>query len=243
MWTPGQQTTGAQTGTAPTAGGWGAVPWEQGLGALGSIFGGMGGRDPYAAAESKMGEIPGMLKGYFDPYLQAGKWALPRLYTQYGQLLTDPGARMAQMGAGFQQSPGYEFQRQQALDAANRAAAAGGMVGTPEEQQQIAQTTGQLANQDYYNYLNHVLGLYQAGLGGTMGLGQMGERAATGLGEDIASVMAAQAQLEAARAAGGQQRGAGLGGALGGMLGGGISGAMGGGGLAGALGGALGGLL
>lgn len=215
--------TGATLGRGDATGG--GFQWSPTGGMLGGALGGIagqlfGGRDPYAAASGELGKIPGMLQQYFDPYVQAGKWALPQLYGQYGALLQDPGAKMAQMGAGFQESPGFEFQRQQAIEAANRAAAAGGMAGTPEEQQQVAQTSTQLANQDYYNYLNHVMNLYQQGLGGTAGLGQMGLQAATGLGEDLASIMEAQAQMAAGSAAYGGQQGAGIGGAIGSAIGG-----------------------
>lgn len=210
----------AYPGMGGGAGGGGGInkwmQWDPYFAGAGGILGQMfGGRNPYEAAAGEMGQIPGMLEKYFAPYLQAGQWALPRLYSQYGALMEDPGAKMAQLASGFQESPGYEFQKQQALGAGERAAAAGGMLGTPAEQQQAQQTAGQLANQDYYNYLNHVMNLYQQGLGGTAGLGQMGFGAASGLGEDLASIMQAQAQLAAAQ----QQYGAEQGGGFGSMIG------------------------
>lgn len=219
----GSNPTNPWTGAAFPGGGGGAtgginkwMQWDPYFAGAGGILGQMfGGRNPYGAAEGEMGQIPGMLEKYFGPYLQAGQWALPQLYSQYGALLADPGAKMAQFGSEFQQSPGYEWQKQQALQAGQQAAAAGGMAGTPAEQQQQEQTATQLANQDYYNYLNHVMNLYQQGLGGTAGLGQLGFRAASGLGEDLASIMQAQAQLAAAQ----QQYGAEQGGGFGAMIG------------------------
>jgi len=203
-------------GADGAAAGGGFNPWGMMAGGLfGGAAGQMFGGDPYSKAESTMGDIPGMLQKYFDPYLKAGQWALPQLYSQYGQLLNDPGSKMSQFGAGFQQSPGYQFQNKQSIDAANRAAAAGGMVGSPAEQQQVEKTSGQLANQDYYNYINHVMNLYQQGLGGTGNMAQMGFGAASGLGEDLAGIMESQAQMQAAQGQGKSNMWGGLGGALG----------------------------
>ena len=69
-------------------------------------------------------------------------------------MVNDPNALYSKFGQGFQQSPGYKFQVDQATNAANSAASAGGMLGTPAEQQQLAGTVGGLANQDFYNYMN-----------------------------------------------------------------------------------------
>lgn len=211
-------TLGGGVGAEAPGGAGGGFPWGALAGGLGAMFGGRG-RDPYGAARGQIGQIPGMLEKYFDPYIQAGNWALPRLEGQYGQLMQDPGAVMGRIGAGFQQSPGYEFQKQQATEAANQAAAAGGMVGSPQEQQQLAKTVTGLSNQDYYNYLNHAMNLYQQGLGGTSGLAQTGFGAASGLGEDLASVMEMQAQLAAAQQAQEGQSGSGMGAFFGQMAG------------------------
>jgi len=189
---------------------------------------------------SYLNQIPGTLKPYFQPYVSAGQQAMPNLMQQYHQLLQNPAGIMGQIGAGFQQSPGYQFQVDQALGAANRAAAAGGMLGTPAEQQGIASTVNQLANQDYYNYMDRALQQYGLGLQGLQGVGQLGFGAASGLGENLAQALMGQGNLAYAdKLRRSQQKGGilgalvgGAGSALGGLFGGpagaGIGGALGG---------------
>ena len=164
------------------------------ISALGGIFGGGGWSNPADAAMEYLKKIPGTITPYFDPYINAGHSALNSLMGQYGNLIGDPGSVMSMLGKGFQQSPGYQFQVNQAGDAANRAAAAGGMLGSPQEQQQVANTVNQLANQDYYNYLNQAKGLYGMGLQGLGGINQMGYGASTQLADMLANIMGQEAQ-------------------------------------------------
>lgn len=192
-----------------------------GLGGLFSgLYGLFGEQDPQDAAWPYLNKIPGMLNSTYQPWINAGMGALggmnqyqtrgnqagDTLMGQYGQMINDPSGLINRLGAGFQQSPGYAFQTSQALGAANRAAAAGGMAGSPAEQQQIAGVTNQLANQDYYNYLNQAKGLYGqgiAGLQGTEGMGlnanedifNQGASAAHDLAQSLGSAYMSQANL------------------------------------------------
>lgn len=225
---------------------WGGAGDLLGAGLLG--YGMSQYQNPADAGMPYLGQINQMLPSYFQPYINAGNQALPALQQQYGQLLgqggnllnqygqmmNNPGAIMGKIGAGFQQSPGYQFQVNQALGAANRAAAAGGMAGSPAEQQQIAGTVNQLANQDYYNYLNHGLGIYNQGVQGAAGmygmglqgmgdLARMGYGASANLGEDLASALMSQAQLAYAGQANQNQSQQGALGGIGGLISGGLS--------------------
>lgn len=164
---------------------------ESGIGSVASgLFNLYGTDDPYSAAMPYYNKIPGMLNQEYSPWINAGQSVLPgieqymnrgnaagnQLMGQYNEMTNNPSGLLNKLGAGFHQSPGYQFQVNQALETANRASAAGGMAGSPEEQQQIAGVTNQLANQDYYNYLNHSQMLYGEGIGGlqkTEGLGAM----------------------------------------------------------------------
>lgn len=168
--------------------------WGGALGGAGGIAGGIydlfGAQNPSDAASPYYNQIPGMLRQQYNPYIQAGMGALPgmqayenrgnvagnELMGQYNQMTNDPSGLINRLGAGFHASPGYNFQVQQALNAANRASAAGGMAGSPEEQQQIAGVTNQLANQDYYNYLNHSQQLYSQGIHGLQGTERLGSQ-------------------------------------------------------------------
>jgi hypothetical protein len=180
-----------------------------GAGAAGGLFG--GGSNPYDAASKYFNQIPGQLHQSYDPYIQAGQRALPQLQSQYGQLLNDPGGKMNQIGGSFHQSPGFQFAVDQATGAANRAGAAGGMLGSPMEQQNLAHTVNGLANQDYYNYLSHALSLYGSGLEGTQDLYKTGYDASSNLGTNLASTLAQQGGWAAqGQASQNQQRGSSL---------------------------------
>jgi hypothetical protein len=171
-----------------------------GMGAgIGDMIGGFLGmgqnNNPADAGMPYLGQIGSTITPYYQPYINAGNSMIPGLQSQYGQLVNNPGAVMNKIGAGFHQSPGYQFQVNQALGAANRAAAAGGMLGSPQEQQNIAGTVNGIANQDYYNYLNHGIGLYDQGLGGMSHMFDTGFAASSGLANNLAQALSAQAQM------------------------------------------------
>lgn len=171
-------------------------------GGLGSVAGGAynlfggGGKNPADQASNTIGQIPGQTKPYYDPYMQAGKGALGDLQNQYGQLLGDTGSVYDRLGAGYKESPGYQFKLNQALQAGGNAAAAGGMAGSPQHQQQSMQMAGDIASQDYENYINHVLGLYGAGLSGEEGINKMGYDANKDYAGNIANALQQQADLQ-----------------------------------------------
>jgi hypothetical protein len=206
-----------------------------------------GGSDPSGAAMPYLNAIPSMLQGYYDPYINAGMGALPKLQDQYSQLMN--GNFINNMGKNFQQSPGYQFDLNQQLDASNRAAAAGGYTGTPMAQQNSQTVAHGLADQDYNNWLNHAMNAYGMGLQGEQGLYNTGFQASNDLASDIATTYGNQANLAyAGQMNRNQAQGGGMGsmfGGLGSMLGGmdwskmfgGMGGGMGGGASAGGGGG------
>ncbi len=197
--------------------------------------------NPADAGMGYLDQIDGKLNPLYSPWMSAGTQALgnmqtqagqltgglPALQEQYNNLMQNPGAMMKQFGAGFQQSPGYQFQVTQALGAANRAASAGGMLGSPQEQQQVGSVVNNLANQDFYNYLNNVKGLYGTGLSGNQnlygmglntlnGIAGMGLNATTNYGDALTNALMSQAQLAYAGQANANQQ-------LGSMIGAGMS--------------------
>jgi hypothetical protein len=160
----------------------------------GGLFG-MGMKNPGDAGINYLNQIPNTIKPYFQPYMDAGKSMIPGLESQYSQLVNNPGLMMNQFGQGYQQSPGFKFQVDQATRAANNAAAAGGMVGSPMEQQTLAGTVNNLANQDYWDYLNQVLGMYGHGLNGMSHMYDSGLMASSDLANGLAQALSAQAQM------------------------------------------------
>lgn len=133
-------------------------------GGLFNLFGGA--KNPSNSAMPYLDQMGGKIDQYMDPFIQSGNQMRPMLQDQYKQMISNPGGVMNHIGEGFQQSPGYQFQVNQAQNASNRAASAGGMLGSPMQQQNIAGTVNNLANQDYYNYLDHGMNMYGQGMQG-----------------------------------------------------------------------------
>jgi hypothetical protein len=191
--------------------------------------------DPSKGAQKYLDKVPSTVKPYYDPYIQAGQRQLPGLEQQYGQLMNDPGGRMNEIGKGYQQSPGFQFALQQAMQGAGNAAAAGGMAGSAQHEQQNMGLATNLANQDYNQWLQNAMGMYGQGLQGSQGLYNQGANASDTLAQLLAGNLGSQASLGYA---GGANRNSSIGGMLGTI--GGIGGSIFGGPIGGALGGWLG---
>src|ERR1700677_2968465 len=94
-----------------------------------SIFG--GGEDAAAAAKPFYDQVEPITKQYLDPYSNAGVSNLKMLQDHIKSLLENPNELQDKIGAGYKESPGYRFQVEEATKAAERAASAGGYLGTP----------------------------------------------------------------------------------------------------------------
>ena len=199
-------------------GGWSDRFGQAGVG-LGSFLGSLFGKNPYDAAGGYLGHLPGIFRHAYDPYIEAGQADLPGLQAQYREMMQDPGGFIAKMGAGYHESPGFKYQVGEATGAANRAAAAGGMLGSPEEQANLAKRVSGMADQDYQQYLGHVLGAEREGLGGQGWIERQGYGASQGLAGNLASYFESRANLAKAKAESENKRDAGLGGMLGGIAG------------------------
>ena len=162
---------------------------------MGSLGGSSKWSNPANAAMPYYNQIAGTITPYYQPYVNAGNQALSALMPQLMQLVSNPSAFMNQMSSGFQASPGYQYNVQQATNAANQAAAAGGMVGSPMEQQQLAGEISGMANQDFYNYLNHILKIYAGGMQGLGGVGKVGYTASSSLANELAKSLMNQGNL------------------------------------------------
>jgi hypothetical protein len=161
-------------------------PWmQQGQSAYNPLMGYMNN------GSNMMGALQGyMQNGEHAPmdFLNNAEMAGNTLNGQLSQMATNPGAYMNHIGQSFQQSPGYQWGVKQATMAANRAAAAGGMVGSPMEQQTLAQNIMGMANQNYGNWMNRAMGQEQMGLSGLQNMYQMGGNMANnmyGIGANV----------------------------------------------------------
>lgn len=161
----------------------------QGLGLLNDDW-----TNPADAAMGYLNRIPSEAGQYYQPYIDAGQGALPVIQNQYGQLLNNPGQKLNQIGAGYQESPGLQFAIQKALQASGNAAAAGGMSGSPQHREQdIALATG-YSNQDFNNWLSHALGLYGKGLGGEENIYGIGAQESNNMADLISQALAKQGE-------------------------------------------------
>lgn len=188
------------------------------------------------------GDVLGMYNqglGFLNPYMKAGQEALG----DYQATLGEGGGMAGQnMVNKFKQSPGYQFQMQQGLNAINRSAAARGLAGGGGTSKALQEYGQGLANQEYGQYQNRLGQLagmgqqsagqaFQGALGTGQYLGSLGAQYAGdigsaygGMGQSAAnSIMAGQAADQATRSNWinqlGMLGGMALGGPFGGFLG------------------------
>jgi len=118
----------------------------------------------------------------YQPYLGAGQYAIPKYEEALGAY-SDPNALYQQMMSQYRESPELQAQIQAGEQAAGRASAASGMLGSGAEMQHAAERAQSLRGQDVQNYLNRMLGMRGQYLSGLGGLAGMGEQAAGGIGQ------------------------------------------------------------
>jgi hypothetical protein len=165
---------------------------QAGAGILG-LFGKNRNKNPADVANATLGQIPGQVNPYYQPYINTGTNELSRLTGEYQGLTDNPGDVYNQLGSGYKESPGYQFALQQALQAQTNQAAKGGMLGTPMDQQQSMEVASGMAAKDYENYINHILGLHSKGLEGEQGLQTQGYDATNKYADLLSSVLGQQA--------------------------------------------------
>ena len=139
-------------------------------GGMSSLFGKQ--TSPFSQATPYLKQIPGQTEQYMSPYMDAGKAALSDLQNRYQDLLG--GNVQNQLGENFKESPGYQYKLQQAMQAGDRSAAAGGMLGGGSNQISNMNTATGLADQGYNDYMNNQMNLYGQGLQGEQVLNNQG---------------------------------------------------------------------
>lgn len=162
---------------------------------FGDLFGG-GQEQAYKDEEKALSQVPAIYHQYMDPYINAGLGAINPYTDALHNLLSNPdqfiGGLQSQAEASYKPSQAYQNQVNAATAAANQAAAAGGMLGTPSEQEHIANTIGNLAMNDQQSYVNNRLrndlGAFQQGLSGYGGLVSMGNTDSSQMADNLANV-------------------------------------------------------
>ena len=196
----------------------------QQMGGIGAGFGWLlspmfGQHNGFDEANPYLQQMQGGIDKYMNPYINAGRGAMGTLQDQYNNLINDPGALMGKFGAGYKQSPGYQYNVDQATRASNNAASAGGFVGSPQQQAQMAKQIGGIASQDYDKYMQNAMGLYGTGLQGMGNINQMGFNASTQGMNSLNDMLKMQAQLAYSNANNQNQSEGGMMSGLGGLLG------------------------
>jgi len=71
----------------------------------------------------------------------------------------------------------------------------GGMLGTGAHQYNAVNMTNNLANQDYYNYMDRTIGLYNQGLAGQQDINHMGYGASDQLAQSLGANLMNQGNM------------------------------------------------
>jgi len=168
---------------------------QNGGGGFGDIASYFMNKNPADAGMGYLDKIAPMLKQYLEPYINAGQRQLPGMEQQYGQMTQDPGGLMKQWGQGFQQDPGYQWNVNEGVRGANQASAAGGMVGTPQSQQQATQVASHYADQNYQNWMQQLMQVHGQGLQGQSHIFDTGFQGSQNLSEGLMNALSSQAKM------------------------------------------------
>lgn len=157
--------------------------------------GASGGNNPADAAMPYLNQIPGMEKGYYDPYINRGNEAGNRLTPQFNQMSSDPSAFLESIMKNYTPSRGYQLSHDEALRAAGNTAAAGGMRGSLSDIENESRLTDVLMGNDMQQWLQNVLGIQKEGTAGLTHQFDTGFDATKGLTGDLSNVLGTQSQL------------------------------------------------
>lgn len=134
-------------------------------------------KTPASAALPYIQQIPGAEGGYYNPYISTGQQANQNLFNAGNQLMNNPAGMYNNIASGYQMSPYAQNQINQQMNAINNTAAAGGYIGTPYNQQQVASMVQGITSKDENQYINSVIGLYHMGLLDEQDLNNLGFQA------------------------------------------------------------------
>ena len=162
-------------------------------------------KDPSKAALPDINKIEGKVTPLYQPAISAGNTAMPGYQDIMQKLLSNPQEFINMLGQGYQKSPGYDWNLKQGEGAINNAQAAGGMLGTPQHQQEAGALAGNLANKDFGEYMQRIMQGLGLGAAGTEGIINRGQAASGSLADKIAEILGTKAQYKYAGAAGENQ--------------------------------------
>lgn len=115
----------------------------------------------------------GQGRDQLQPLYGAGMGAIPQ-YQASLNTMANPVSSYNNIMGQYDTSPAAKFQMQQMQKAMDQSAAAGGTLGSPSQQQALAQYSQGLTSNDMQNFFGNVMGIqgqYQSGLGNLIGQG------------------------------------------------------------------------
>lgn len=155
----------------------------------------LGFKNPAKKAEPYLNQIAPMAKEQYNPYIQRGQEAGNQAYGQYQKMTEQPGNFLNDLLAGYTPSKGFDFKKDQSLQAMRNSAAAGGFAGGEYDQGRQAELANSLASQDMYEWLDRVLGQHSQSLQGLGNLQQQGFQGAGALTDVLGQTLGNQGQL------------------------------------------------
>jgi len=117
-------------------------------------------QDPGKAASQYTNQVPGETQKFNQPYIDRGQSYMDAMDPSVRQGISDPGQFQNDINQNYTQSKGYQFSLDEQLGAAENAAAAGGMAGSPMHQQQNMQLANNIAQQDFNTWADRNANLY-----------------------------------------------------------------------------------
>ena len=154
-----------------------------------------GGKNPADAGMPYLNQIPGMEKGYLEPYINRGNEAYNTLNPQFTQMGSDPAAFLEKLMGSYEPSRAYQLARDETQRAAGNSAAAGGMRGSINDITNQSRLTDSLLGADMQQWLQNVLGIQKEGQSGLGHEADTGFDATKGLTSDLSNVLGTQAGL------------------------------------------------
>lgn len=164
--------------------------FQSGLnGLLGGLFGDSG--SPYDKAMQQYQDFANKAQATQQPFLNAGTGAIGD-YQDWLRGQKDPSGFINNLMGNYQESPYAHMLQQQAMNAGNNSASAGGLMGSSALMQQQMQNAGQIASGDMNQWLQNVLGIntqYGQGQQNLMNGGQNAANALTNMYNNMGQEM------------------------------------------------------
>lgn len=153
-------------------------------------------RQNQADVQARLGQISGVGKQYYEPYIQPGLDAGARANQEYSRMLDDPSGLINAIMESYQPSTGYQFKEDRLKRSAANTSAAGGFAGTQYDSDNQSALINSLLSEDMQQYLQNVMGVHGGGLAGKELVAGRGYDASSSLADFLGSNMGQMAGVD-----------------------------------------------